>query len=56
MMLKEARYVDDIANVLIPLYESQPVSLKATNNKEALPNNNVAQVEAIGLNKEKWSL
>jgi hypothetical protein len=56
MMLKEARYVDDIANVLIPLYESQPVSLKATNNKEALPNNNVAQVEAIGLNEDKMEL
>ena len=55
MMVKEARYVDDIANVPIPLYEPQPVALKATNNKEAIPNN-VAQVEAIGLNKEKWSL
>jgi hypothetical protein len=38
MMVKEARYVDDIANEPLPLYELQPVVIKATNNKEALPN------------------
>jgi hypothetical protein len=38
MMVKEARYVDDIANGLFPLYEPQPVALKATNSKDALPN------------------
>jgi hypothetical protein len=38
MMVKKARYVDDIANGLLPLYEPQPVALKATNNTEALPN------------------
>jgi hypothetical protein len=39
MMVKEARYVDDIANGPLPLYEPQPVALKATNNKEAvIPN------------------
>jgi hypothetical protein len=38
MMVKEARYVDDIVNGLLPLYEPQPVALKATNSKEALPN------------------
>jgi hypothetical protein len=36
MMEKEARYVDDIANGPLPLYEPQPVALKATSNKEAL--------------------
>jgi hypothetical protein len=38
MMVKEARYVDDIANEPLPLYVLQPVVIKATNNKEALPN------------------
>jgi hypothetical protein len=52
MMVKEARYVDDIANGLLPLYELQLVALKATNSKEALPNK-VAQVEAVGLNEDK---
>jgi hypothetical protein len=51
MMVKEARYVDDIANGLLPLYEPQPVALKATSSKEALPNK-VAQVEVVGLNEE----
>jgi hypothetical protein len=45
MMVKEARYVNDIANGPLPLYEPQPVALKATTSKEALPNK-VAQVEA----------
>jgi hypothetical protein len=55
MMVKEARYVDEITNGLLPLYEPQPVALKATNNKEALPNK-VAQVEAAGLNEEEMAL
>jgi hypothetical protein len=38
MIVKEARYVDDIANGPLPLYEPQPVALEATNSKEALPN------------------
>jgi hypothetical protein len=38
MMVKEARYVDDIANGPLPLYEPHPVALKATSSKEALPN------------------
>ena len=38
MMVKEARYVDYIANGPLPLYEPQPVALKATSSKEALPN------------------
>jgi hypothetical protein len=36
MMVKEARYVDDIANGPLPIYELQPVALKATTSKEAL--------------------
>jgi hypothetical protein len=55
MMVKEARYVDDIANEPLPLYESHPIVLKATNNKEVLPNK-VAQVEAAGLNEEEMAL
>jgi hypothetical protein len=38
MMVKEARYVDDIANGTLPLYEPQPVALKATTSKKVLPN------------------
>jgi hypothetical protein len=55
MMVKEARYVDDIANGQLPLYEPQPVALKATNSKEALPNK-VAQVEAVSLNDDEMTL
>jgi hypothetical protein len=43
MMVKEARYIDDIANGPLPLNEPQPVALKATTSKEAL-SNKVAQV------------
>jgi hypothetical protein len=55
MMVKEARYVDDIANGPLPLYEPQLIALKATSSKEALPNK-VAQVEAVGLNEEEMVL
>jgi hypothetical protein len=55
MIVKEARYVYDIANIPLPHYESQPVALKATTNKEALPNK-VPQVEAAGLNEEEMAL
>jgi hypothetical protein len=55
MMVKEARYIVYIANGPLPLYEPHPVALKATNNKEALPNK-VAQVEAVRLNKEEMAL
>jgi hypothetical protein len=49
MMVKEARYVDDIANGPLPHYELQSVALKETTNKEALLNK-VAQVEVAGIN------
>jgi hypothetical protein len=55
MMVKEARYVDDIANGPLLVYEPQPVALKATSSKEALPNK-VAQVEAAGLNEDEMAL
>jgi hypothetical protein len=55
MMVKEARYVDDALNGLLPIYESQPVALKATSSKEALPSR-VAQVEAAGLNEDEMVL
>jgi hypothetical protein len=55
MMVKEARYFNDIANRHLPQYELQPVALKATVNKKALPNK-VVQVEAAGLNEEEMVL
>jgi hypothetical protein len=55
MMVKEARYVDDALNGPLPVYEPQPVALKATSNKEALPSK-VAQVEAAGLNENEMAL
>jgi hypothetical protein len=55
MMVKEARYVDDALNELHPLYDPQPVALKATRSKEALPSK-VAQVEAAGLNEDEMAL
>jgi hypothetical protein len=55
MMVKEARYVDDALNGPLPIYEPQPVALKATSSKEALPSK-VAQVEATGLNENEMAL
>jgi hypothetical protein len=55
MMAKEERYVDDIANGPLPLYEPQPVALKAMTSKEMLPNK-VAQMEAVELNEEEMAL
>jgi hypothetical protein len=55
MMVKEARYVDDSLNGPLPIYEPQPVALKATNSKEALPSK-VAQLEAAELNEDEMAL
>jgi hypothetical protein len=52
MMVKEARYVDDALNGPLPVYEPQPVALKATSSREALPSK-VAQVEPAGLNEDE---
>jgi hypothetical protein len=56
MMAKEARYVDDIANMPLPQhYEPQPVALKVTTNKEVLPGK-VAQIEDVSLNEDEMVL
>jgi hypothetical protein len=55
MMVKEARYVDDALNGPLPVYEPQPVALKATSGREAL-SSKVAQVEAVGLNEDEMAL
>jgi hypothetical protein len=55
MMVKEARYVDNALNGPLAVYEPQPVALKATSNREALPRK-VAQVEAAGLNEDEMTL
>jgi hypothetical protein len=55
MMVKEARYVDDALNGPLPIYEPQPVALKATSNREVLPSK-VAQIEAAGLNEDEMAL
>jgi hypothetical protein len=55
MMVKEARYMDDALNGPLPVYEPQPVALKATSSREALPSK-VAQVEVAELNDEEMAL
>jgi hypothetical protein len=55
MMVKEARYVDDALNGPLPIYDPQPVALKATSNREALPSK-VAQIEAVELNEDEMAL
>jgi hypothetical protein len=55
MMVKEACYVDDALNGPLPIYEPQPVALKATSSKEALPSK-VAQVETVGHNEDEMAL
>jgi hypothetical protein len=55
MMVKEAWYVDDALNGPLPVYEPQPIALKATSSREALPSK-VAQVEAAGINEDEMAL
>jgi hypothetical protein len=47
--------VDDALNGPLPVYEPQPIALKATSNREMLPSK-VAQVEAAGLNEDEMAL
>jgi hypothetical protein len=47
--------VDDALNGPLPVYEPQPVALKTTSNREALPSK-VAQVETAGLNEDEMAL
>jgi hypothetical protein len=55
MMVKETRDVDDALNGPLPIYEPQPVALKATSSRETLPSK-VAQVEAARLNEDEMAL
>jgi hypothetical protein len=55
MMVKEARYIDDALNGPLPVYEPQPIALKATSSREALPSK-VVQIEAVGLNEDEMAL
>jgi hypothetical protein len=56
MMAKEAMYIYNIANGPLPQhYESQPVALKVTANKDVIPDK-VAQIEAAGLNEDEMTL
>jgi hypothetical protein len=55
MMVKEARYIDDIAKGSLPHYKPQPITLKATTNKEALLDK-VVQVEVTELNENEMAL
>jgi hypothetical protein len=55
MMVKEAWYVDDALNGSLPVYKPQPVALKATSSREALPSK-VAQVESAELNEDEMAL
>jgi hypothetical protein len=47
--------VDDALNSPLPVYEPQPVALKATSSREVLPSK-VAHVEAVGLNEDEMTL
>jgi hypothetical protein len=47
--------VDDALNGPLPVYEPQPVALKATSSREAL-SSKLAQVEAVGLNEDEMAL
>jgi hypothetical protein len=52
MMVKDAKYINDVANGNLPSIESQAVAFKATNNKATLPSK-AAQGEAVDLNDEE---
>jgi hypothetical protein len=47
--------VDDALNGPLPVYEPQPIALKAIGSREPLPSK-VAQVEAAGLNEDEMAL
>jgi hypothetical protein len=55
MMVKNEKYIDDVANGSLLAIELQVVAFKATNNKEALPSK-VTQVEAAGLDDKEMVL
>jgi hypothetical protein len=55
MMVKDAKYIDDVANGRTPSNKPQVVAFKATKDKEVIVNK-VAQVEAIDLNDKEMAL
>jgi predicted Zn-ribbon and HTH transcriptional regulator len=55
MMVKDAKYVNDLTNENIPATEPQVVAFKATNKKEEILSK-MAQVKATSLNNEEITL
>jgi hypothetical protein len=55
MMVKDTKYINDIANGSLPSTVPQVVAFKATDDKEAFPSK-VAQFEATDLNDEEMAL
>jgi hypothetical protein len=55
MMVKDTKYIDDVANESVPSTKPQVVACKATKDKEAVPSK-VAQVEVASLNDEEIAL
>lgn len=55
MMVKDDKYIDDIANMRNTSIEPQVIAFKATNDKEALPSK-VMLVEVVGLNDVEMAL
>jgi 2,3-bisphosphoglycerate-independent phosphoglycerate mutase len=55
MMVKDAKYVDNLANRNIPSTEPQVIGFKSTKEKEEIPSK-VAQVKATGLNNDEMAL
>jgi hypothetical protein len=55
MMVKNVKYIEDVANGSLPNNEPQPITFRATNDRKVLPSK-VAQVEASSLNEEHIAL
>jgi hypothetical protein len=55
LMVKNAKYIDDVANRSLHTNELEAIAFEATNNKEALPRK-VAQVEVDDLNEDDTML
>jgi hypothetical protein len=55
MMIKDAKYIEDVANRSTTSTKPQVVAFKATNEKEVIPSK-VAQVEVVSLNDDEMAL
>jgi hypothetical protein len=55
MIVRNAKYIDNVANGRFPSIEPQAITFEATNDKKTLLNK-VAQVEAGGINDEEMAL